>query len=148
MASIALRPYEERDRGFVIMSFVRSYGRSAYASGVPAKVLIDLLDPLLITWTTTVAEAPDGVLLGWICALAPGAVAWVFVKAGQFRRKGLARALLAGAGIGKSIVTPFVPTKALDDGPSFHAFTKARGYTVHFRPYLPLVTVNDLAGRT
>lgn len=145
MASIALRPYETRDRGFVIMSFVRSYGRSAYAVGVPASVLIDLLDPLLIAWDTTVAEAPDGELLGWICSSAPR-VAWVFVKS-EFRRKNVGRALLEHAKLGRTLDAAFVPTKA-PDGESFAAFMKRRGYNVHFRPYLPLVEVHGVAGGT
>lgn len=146
MASISLRPYEAaRDRGFVIMSFVRSFGRSAYATGVDAAVLIDLLDPMLIVWPTTVAEAGDE-LLGWLCAKAPDHVAWLYVKP-DFRRRGVARALLDHAEIGKQVSTPFMPTKSIDERTSFHAFTKARGYQVHFRPYLPLQQVAKVAGR-
>jgi GNAT superfamily N-acetyltransferase len=145
MASISLRPYETKDRGFVIMSFVRSYGRSAYATGVPAAVLIDLLDPLLIAWDTTVAEAPDGELLGWICSR-PGRLAWLFVKP-EFRRRGVARALLERAEVGRTLDAPFVPTKA-PDGSSFASWSRARGYTVHYRPYLPLVEVHGVAGGT
>lgn len=143
MAEVSLRPYEDRDRGFVIMSFVRSFGRSAYAVGVPAKVLIDLLDPMLIVWPTTVAEAPDGELLGWICARAPGDVAWIFVKP-EFRRAGLGRAMLRQAGVGTDVTTPFLPTKAPDER-SFLDFAKTHGFRVRFRPYTPLVQVSALA---
>ncbi len=143
MASISLRPFESRDRGFVIMSFVRSFGRSAYAAGVPAAVLIDLLDPLLIAWDTAVAEAPDGELLGWSCSRLPGDLAWLYVKP-SFRRHGVARALLEHAKVGRALAMPFVPTKA-PDGTSFATFVKRLGYTVHFRPYLPLVEVHGVA---
>ena len=143
MAEVKLRPYEERDRGFVIMSFVRSYGRSAYATGVPAKVLIDLLDPVLISWSTTVAEGPDGELLGWVCARPPDHVAWLFVKP-EFRRAGLGRAMLRQAAVGTTVTTPFAPTKGPDESP-FQTFARERGYAVRFRPYLPLVEVAALA---
>lgn len=147
MASITLRPYEPADRGFVVMSFVRSFGRSAYGTGTPAQVLIDLLEPLLIAWTTTMAVAPNGELLGWLCARAPDRVAWLFVKP-EFRRRGVARVLLDLMGVGKQLEAAFLPTKAPDDTTSFVAFMKAHGYTVHFRPYLPLVEVNRVAGGT
>ena len=140
-AEIGLRPMEPEDRGFVVKSFLTSYGRSHYAAGVPGAVLVELLDPMLIVWPTTLAVAPDGELLGWVCGK-DGNLAWVFVKP-DFRGRGVARALLAHAGVGRQVTMPFAPTKG-PGGKSFAAYVRGKGLTVHFRPYLPLVTVQEL----
>jgi GNAT superfamily N-acetyltransferase len=134
-ASIALRPYRETDRHFVTDSFLHTFGRSAYAEGVEARVLIDLLEPLLITWTTTCAVDPDDdtEILGWCCYRAPDLIAWLFVKPFA-RRAGVARALMTHAGVGKFLLCPFVPTKLFDQ--PFQAQAAKLGYRVRFRPFL------------
>ena len=131
-ATVTLRPYAPDDRHFVTDSFLRSFGRSAYAEGIEARVLIDLLEPLLISWDVTVAADGDEIL-GWICSKGTDHVAWLFVKP-RYRRAKVARALLAYAGIGPVVSTPFVPTKLFDK--PFMTAARDLGYQVRFRPFL------------
>ena len=112
-ASVTLRAYQSEDRHFVTDSFLRSFGRSAYAEGIAARVLIDLLEPLLISWDVTIAADGDEIL-GWICSKGTNLVAWIFVKP-SYRRAKISRALLAHAGIGPIVSAPFVPTNLLDN---------------------------------
>lgn len=144
-ATVTLRPFRPEDRPFIHDSFLRSAGSrgSAYAQGVPAVVLHDMLDPLLITWDVTVAVAPhdNNELMGWICSRAPDCVAWLFVKP-QYRRAGLAKALMTHAGVGKFIVAPFVPTKLFER--PFMAVASEHGYQIRFRPYLPAVAAHAI----
>lgn len=154
MASIVLRQFLPADRPFVHDSFLRSLGGgtpkpgepsrgSAYVQGVPATVLHDLLDPLLVAWDTTVATAPHDPdeLMGWICARKPDLVAWLFVKP-QYRRAGLAKALLEQAGVGRFVQAAFVPTKLF--GQPFMRVASAKNYQVRFRPYAPLIAAHEI----
>lgn len=136
-AQVAIVPFAPTYRAFILDSFLRSFGRSAYGEGVPARVLIDLLEPLLVGWDVSVAVSMEdhNEALGWVCARKPDAVAWLFVKP-PYRRMGLAKALLDHAGVGKLLSAPFVPTKLFDR--PFMAVAQERGYRVRFRPYLPL----------
>ena len=131
-ATVTLRPYAPDDRRFVTDSFLHSFGRSAYAEGISARVLIDLLEPLLIAWDVTVAADGDEIL-GWICHRGSAFVAWLFVKP-AYRQHGVARALLKHAGIGTVVSAPFVPTKLFDK--PFQALARDKGYLVRFRPFL------------
>lgn len=140
-AQITLRPFEPGDRAFVLDSFLRGFGRSAYGEGVPARVLINMMEPLLVAWDVTVAVAPDGELLGWIVARAPDAVGWLHVKP-AFRRRGIGKALLARAGVGKMVSAPFVATKLFDR--PFMAVVAEKGYRVRMRPYLPACAMYEL----
>lgn len=143
-ASVTLRPFIPADRPFVHDSFLRSCGGggSAYVQGVPASVLHDMLDPLLVIWDVTVAVAPhDGELMGWICAKAPDYVAWLFVKP-RYRRAKLATALLQHAGIGRFIEAAFVPTKLF--GQPFMHVASAKSFQIRYRPYLPLIAAHAI----
>lgn len=138
-AEVTVRPYVVGDRIFVTDSFLRSFGRSAYAEGVDARDLIDLLEPLLIAWDVKVAES-GGELLGWVCTKAPDVVAWLYVKP-FVRRRGLARVLLDAAGLARTasgalrtVLAPFVPTKLFEE--PFQGVAKRHGYNVRFRPFL------------
>lgn len=152
-ASVTLRPSRAEDRAFIHDSFLRSFGGgtpkpgehsrgSAYAQGVPATVLHDMLDALLVAWDVTVAEAEhDGELLGWICAQKPDRVAWLFVKP-AYRRAGLGRVLLRQAGIGRYVELAFAPTKLF--GQSFMAVAGAKGFQIRHRPYFPLIAAHAI----
>lgn len=153
-ATVTLRPFRPADRAFIHDSFLRSFGGgtpkpgehsrgSAYAQGVPATVLHDMLDPLLVAWDVTVASAPDDPdeLMGWICARKPDAVAWLYVKP-QYRRAGLGAALLEHAGIGRYVDLAFAPTKLF--GQPFMAVASAKHYQVRHRPYLPLIAAHAI----
>ena len=144
-ATIILRPFQAEDRSFVQDSFLRSCGGggSAYVQGVPASVLHDMLDPLLVIWDVTVAVAPhDGELMGWICAKAPDHVAWLFVKP-RYRRARLATALMRHAGIGRFVEAAFVPTKLF--GQPFMQVANAKSFQVRYRPYLPLIAAHEIS---
>lgn len=135
MAKIEIRPATIDDRAFLLDSFTRSYqGKSAYASGVHGQILVDLLEPLLALWTVAVAVAPDDTILGWICYRDAVTVAWVTTKL-DVRGRGVAGALLAHAGVsrGTEIAVCFMPTSG-----RFAQEAERRGYTLRFRPYLPL----------
>ncbi len=142
-APISLRPYRPEDRHFVTDSFLRSFGRSAYADGVDARTLIDLLEPLLIAWDVTVAASAEdpGEMLGWCCHKAPDYVAWLFVKP-AYRRAGVARALLAHSGVQRFVQAPFVPTKLFDK--PFQTLAVSKGYHVRFRPFLACIGIQSI----
>lgn len=144
MASIHLRPLQESDRHWILDSYLKTYGRSAYAEGVPGHLLIDLMEPLLIAWDVSVAVSADdpAEALGWIVYKAPDRVAWLFVKP-VYRRSGVAKALLYRSGVGKFVSAPFVPTRLF--GEPFQRVATARGYRVRFRPYLHLMPTVELA---
>lgn len=111
--------------------------------GVPAVVLHDMLDALLVAWDVIVAAAPhDGELLGWICSSrAPDSVAWLFVKP-RYRRAGLGRALLKHAGLGRYIDLAFAPTKLFEQ--PFMKVASAKGFQIRHRPYLPLIAAHAI----
>ena len=136
-ARIALRPFCNADRHFVTDSFLKSFGRSAYAEGLDGRQIIDLIEPLLITWDVLVAADPDEPeeMLGWLCSKGTNLVAWLYVKP-TVRRKGVGRALLSRAGIGPVVSAPFVPTKLFDR--PFLAEARARGFDTRFRPFLAM----------
>ena len=133
-AEIVLRPYRIEDRHFVTDSFLRSFGRSAYGTGISGRVIIDLLEPFLVLWNVVVAATPDDTeALGWLCHDGTDRVAWMYVKP-YARRAGVARALLEHAKVHRVCEAPFVPTKLFDK--PFHEVTRAKGYAVRFRPFL------------
>jgi GNAT superfamily N-acetyltransferase len=153
-ASVTLRPFQGSDRPFVHDSFLRSFGGgtpkpgehprgSAYAQGVPATVLHDMLDPLLVAWDVTVAVSPHDAdeLMGWICARKPDCVAWLYVKP-QYRRAGLGRALLEHTGIGTFVELAFAPTKLF--GRPFMVVASEKHYRIRHRPYLPLIAAHAI----
>jgi hypothetical protein len=135
-AIISIRDYRLTDRKWVTDSFLHTFGPSAYGEGYDAQFIIDLIDPLLITWNISVAvsEDDDNEVYGWICYKQPNQVAWIFTK-GAFRKIGVAKALLKHSGLDTNLRALFVATKSPDRSMSFYDFMKAHGYTIRFRPY-------------
>jgi len=125
------------DRTYILDSFLKGYGRnSSYTTGIPAQVIMSLIEPLLVLWNTDVALDESGHIVGWICWQEPNRIAWVNVK-GDLRNHGIGRALLEHAQIGQGeVLCPFMPTKF--HGQNFPRWAESKGYTLRFRPYLPM----------
>ena len=129
-AEIAFRPAVQDDVGYILETFGKSYRQaSAYAEHVRAETLGNLLRPLVDKWTATVAMDPGEptTILGWIVHQGGlGRLAWVFTDP-RVRNKGVARALLADAGIKPGVVAMvFAPTRLRLDPK----------WIVRFRPYM------------
>ena len=145
MATIAIRNATAGDLNYLRSNFANSFKHSGYANGTSNEVLRTLLDPLLASWTTLIATPVDdsSVILAWLLFRDPTTVAWVHVRP-EIRRKGIAAQLLAHAGIVKGeLLTPFLPTKLEGAEGSFSNLSKAHGYTLRYRPYLPLQIALD-----
>lgn len=136
---------------------------SHYCKGLHPATLEALIEPVLATYQALVAtpvDAPDQIL-GFLIYRDPETVAFIYVRS-QLRSKpvdhavkngrrtggGIARALLAKAGIARSkpgearppeISCAFMVTK-MDGvyGQAFPALAESKGYRLRFRPYQPL----------
>jgi GNAT superfamily N-acetyltransferase len=132
-AEIRIRKGTEREWVLAFDSFLEEYRSAPAAQGATRGVLAGLFGAYLMQWRYLVACEPDTPeeIMGFIVApLTAGTVAWVQVKA-QYRRKGVARALLAyvGAKPGK-VLTPFLPGGALN------AQLREKGYRLCHRPWM------------
>ena len=90
-APFTLRPAEDGDRPFVLDSWVRSYGRSAFAvsEGQDYRDIQDAIAKRLAETSATLvcclADDPEPII-GWTCT-GPGVVHYVYVTA-AWRRQG------------------------------------------------------------
>ncbi len=131
-AEILIRKGTEKEWALAFDSFLTEYRAAPAAQGATRGVLAGIFGAYLMQWRYLVAcepETPDEVM-GFIVAGLEGAVAWVQVKA-QYRRKGVARALLNHCGVqpGK-VLTPFLPGGALN------AQLREKGYRLCHRPWM------------
>jgi len=139
-APVVIRPALSSDANFILDSMRRTLLRqSAYAAGLEPDVINQLVWPVIATYDTLVATPPDDddEILGYIIHDGPGAVGFIYVKE-AVRGRGLANALLDAAQIAQGeIICPLLVTKLSGVG-NFAKFCETKGYTVRFRPWLPL----------
>lgn len=131
---IAIVPAAPEHHALILDSFWREYQESPPAKGVPAAVLSGKMQALLVSpdWRTMVATPQDdsGTVLGYLVWRDAATVGWLHTLR-FWRGKGVARALLAQAGVSPGVVAcPFLP-------PEVAKAAKERGWTLRFRPYLP-----------
>jgi GNAT superfamily N-acetyltransferase len=151
---LEIRPGTDGDTALILDSFINTYHLAPQAGGASKATLASLIEPLIHSerWRVAVACIPDDpdTILGFIVydsrAIDPSVatVGWVQVKA-PWRRKGVAKALLAHAGVQldgtcREVRTPFLVQRITSDrnAPVLTDLLRARGCTARFRPYLPL----------
>jgi GNAT superfamily N-acetyltransferase len=131
-AEILIRRGTETEWSLAFDSFLESYRDAPAAQGATRGVLAGIFGAYLLQWRYLVAcepETPEEIM-GFIVASSRSAVAWIQVKA-QYRRKGVARALLNAAAVARGRVpTPFLP------GPALKAQLRERGYHLCHRPWM------------
>ena len=145
MAKFMIRPASQTDYHYLLANFVHSYRHSAFASGVSNAVLRQLIEPLLSSWNCSIAAPLDQpeFIAAWLLYRDANTVGWIHVRP-TLRNKGLAAALLEQAGINRGrVVAAFLPTDLEGATGSFVTVAKEHGYTIRFRPYLPLQSVVD-----
>lgn len=131
-AEILIRRGTEAEWALAFDSFLESYRDAPAAQGAPRGVLAGVFGAYLLQWRYLVACEPDTPeeIMGFVVASSRGAVAWLQVKA-QYRRKGVARALLNVAAVSKGkVLTPFLPGGALN------AQLREKGYHLCHRPWM------------
>lgn len=145
MTPISISPATPEHHSLILDSFWREYRNgSPYAKGVPPNVLTGKMESLLLSplWRAIVA-APDGEadpVLGYLVYRDEATVGWLHVIR-EWRKKGVARALLAHAGIQRGqVACAFLPPEVAKEA------TK-RGWTLRFRPYLPDIAMDEQAQR-
>ncbi len=142
-AQVSIRQARPGDRNFILDSMRRTLTRnSAYAEKLPPGVMNLLIEPIAATYSTLVACPKDDQdeILGYLIHDGPSCVGFVYVKE-PVRKRGIAKALFARAGIKPSEVTaPLLVTK-LPGGASFIRFCDAQGFKVRFRPWAALTVL-------
>lgn len=131
-AEIEIRPGTPAEHALAIDSFVESFRDAPVAEGATRGTLSALFCAYLQSWRYLVACEPDTPeeIMGFIVASSRGAVAWIQVKA-QYRRKGVAKALLSAAFVGQGkTLTPFMP------GGGLVANLREKGYRLAHRPWM------------
>lgn len=131
-AEILIRRGTESEWALAFDSFLEEYREVPAAQGTTRGVLAGIFSVYLLQWRYLVAcepETPEEIM-GFIIASSRGAVAWMQVKA-QYRRKGVAKALLNAAEVSKGkVLTPFLPGGALN------AQLREKGYHLCHRPWM------------
>lgn len=142
-APINIRPTIPADRNYLLSTMRQALLKtSAYCEGLHPEVLTNLLESILTIYTTAIATPVDdsSMILGFI-VYAPGSVGFIYVRK-HLRQHKLGTRLLEHAGISKGeIIAPLMVTKIEITPGVWSAFPKlaaAHGYTIRFRPYLPL----------
>lgn len=136
-AEIRIRKGTEAEWKLAFDSFLEEYHphrgcHAPAAGGATRGVLAGIFGAYLMQWRYLVACEPDTPeeIMGFIVASSQGSVAWIQVKA-QYRRRGVARALLAAADIARGkVMTPFLPGGALN------AQLREKGYHLCHRPWM------------
>lgn len=141
---IAIIPAQPEHHALILDSFWREYSDCPLARGVPAAVLSGKMQTLLLSplWRALVAtpEGDPGTVLGYLVWRDASTVGWLHTLR-FWRGKGVARALLAQAGVSPGVVScAFLP-------PNMAQAATARGWTLRFRPYLPDVEMELTARR-
>jgi len=151
MAAISIRPAVQTDHRFIEDTMIATLrDNSAFCKGLHPATLSALVDPVLATYQTLVATPTEDsdTILGFLVYQDHETVAFMYVRM-QFRRSGVAKQLLARAGISRGgygsnaqpseIACAFMITK-MDGlrGRAFAAIAESKGYRLRFRPYLPL----------
>ena len=130
-ANITIRKGTEAEWALAFDSFLEEYRRAPAAQRTTKGVLAGLFGSYLMQWRYLVAcepETPEEIM-GFIVASSQGAVAWVQVKA-QYRRKGVATALLSAAGVKAAVETPFMPDRTLVGA------IRDKGFRLYHRPWM------------
>lgn len=131
-AEIRIRRGTEAEWSLAFDSFLEEYQDAPTAQGCSRGTLAALFSVYLQQWRYLVACEPDTPeeIMGFIVVSNRGAVAWVQVKA-QYRKHGVARALLNAADVSKGkVLTPFLPGGALN------AQLREKGYHLCHRPWM------------
>lgn len=146
---LSIRVGEAGDIPYVLDSFVDTYSRAPHAHGASRELLASLMEPLLSSpdWRIAVATPywDPTVIVGYIVYRpAPDlSIAWVHTR-GPWRRRGVARLLLAHAGLGLEkargveLEVPFMVQRVSAKQPALVDIARKHHVTVRFRPYLPL----------
>lgn len=182
-ASVTIRPAVRTDIKFVVDTMVQNLKEnSVYCKGIHPATMAALVDPIIATYTivvATAAEDPD-TILGFLVYRDANTVAFVYVrewarskfdeKLGKRAGGGIARALLAHAGIARATNDPCICRQRLNGyhmvecprnvpeiscaflvtkldgkkGEQFAALAERKGYRLRFRPFLGL----DITART
>jgi hypothetical protein len=91
-----LVPIEERHRGYVRGTWIKSYRELANGTGVPKDLIVaggeSIVDVLLDRAQVAVAAKSPGTVHAWICG-EKGALYFVYVPF-ELRRKGIASAMI------------------------------------------------------
>lgn len=132
---IAFRPARPSDMPHVFKSFVRSYRKSPYATGMSGAFLAELLQRLLDRgWLVEIAypDGDDDAIAAWILySEHTGNCGYIHVKS-ELRRCGIARALWKRHCYTYGMRTPFLVTS-----PNVAKILSEHGVAMQFRPYLP-----------
>jgi GNAT superfamily N-acetyltransferase len=122
-------PGTQDHRNFILKTFAIEYSRIHH---INKNIAAAKMGVLLDSWHTAVAEAEGvpGEILGFLVYRDRGMLGWLYVKQ-QYRRHGIARALLAHADCwpGSVDVAFFSPHAA--------ALAKEHGHVLRWRPYAP-----------
>lgn len=139
-APIAIVPARAEHRALILDSFWREYRESPHAKGVPGAVLSRKMQALLESpsWRALVATPEDETseVLGYLVFRDQRTAAWLHVIRG-WRKRGVARALLAHAGVWPGVIACAFIT------PEVAKLAATKGYTLRFRPYLPDVAQDE-----
>lgn len=116
---IAIRAGEADDLPFIFSAWLKSYRRSPTVKDVPAKVYFakqhDLIERLLTRSGVLIAhpEGDPSTILGFavVSPIDTQTIHWVYVKH-AFRRMGIARRLLAGLDLRKTVFSHLPPNAA------------------------------------
>lgn len=144
MATIEIREATEPEHVLVYDSILRTFGRSCYGHGVPARLLLSKAEALIASprWRVSVAvlaEVPDEVCGFMLWRPEPIGLGWLQVKE-PYRKRGVAKALLASA-------LTHVPHAGIPCAflvPEAAKLAASKGLTLRYRPYLPDCEAYDL----